>query len=116
MREFTRTMTMRPPGLVTRLWYRWYCRMEPPRSECMSREIKWLKWARWVPGHFQGFHEAYAARHGLFWLPCVLCMTPYGGHQSAGSVPDPTQPPAGPLSPLHCIGICPRCTRSGKGA
>jgi hypothetical protein len=114
-RTFTRTMTLRPPGLVTRLWYRWYCRMQPPRSECVSREIEWLVWARWVPMRFEGFHRAYAARHGLCWLPCPLCMREYGGHQHAGGIPDPMHQPTGPLSPLYYVGICPSCTRSRKG-
>lgn len=113
---YRKTMTLRPPDMVTRLWYRWYCRMQPPRSECMSREIKSLRWARLVPMRFEAFHRAYTARHGLFWLPCPLCMRSYGGHQSAGGVPDPMNPPAGPLSPLCYVGICPACTRAGKGA
>lgn len=115
MPRFSTTMTLKPPGLVTRLWYRWYCRMPPPWSECMSREIKSLKWARLVPMAFRGFHKGYADRHGLHWGPCVLCMRPYGGHQSAGGVPDPTMPPPGPDGPWFYVGICPACTRSGKG-
>jgi hypothetical protein len=107
-------MTFGPLSLVDKLWY-WRCGMNAPLSQATSREIKSLRWARLVPMRFEAFHEAYAARHGLFWLPCPLCMREYGGHQYAGGVPDPMHPPAGPLSPLMYVGICPPCTRSRKG-
>lgn len=112
MAGHSRTMILRPPGMVTRLWYRWYCGIRPPMAECASREIKSLRWARWMPARFRVFHRRYATRHGLFWLPCVLCTRPYGGHQSAGSVPDPFNPPRDSENgPWFYVGICPRCSR-----
>lgn len=113
MTRFTRSVTMKPPGWVDRVWY-WWIKERPPFCEGLSHEIKGLKWARLVPMRFQDFHERFARRHSLHWGPCVLCMRPYGGHQSAGGVPDPTQPPPGPDGPWYYVGICPRCTRAGK--
>jgi hypothetical protein len=114
MRRFSAYMGMQPPGLLDRVWY-WRCGMDQPRSIGTTRKIKYLKWARLVPRCFKIFHRRFATRHGLFWLPCVLCTWPYGGHQAAGSVPDPTQQPEDPeLGPWFYVGICPRCTRSRK--
>lgn len=114
MRHTTVRITLRRLDLIEKAWF-WYLRLPIPRSEGVSRKIKNLKWARLVPMRFGGFHQRYAAAHHLYWLPCVLCMTPYGGHQSGGRVPDPMNPPGGPLAPLYYVGICPRCTRAGKG-
>ena len=114
MRRFEVRMTLQPTGFLDRLWG-WRCRTRPAFSEALSKPLPGYKWARLVPMSLTGFHQRYAGTHGLHWGPCVLCMRPYGGHQSAGGVPDPTQPPpAGPLSPVIYIGICPRCTRRRK--
>lgn len=107
---------MKPPtGVLNAVWY-WWIKMDPPVAEAFSRTVPGIKWARLVPMALTGFHRSYADRHGLHWGPCVLCMRPYGGHQSAGGVPDPTMPPADPeRGPWHYVGICPACTRAGKG-
>jgi hypothetical protein len=112
LKSFTARVTMRSPDLLDRVWY-WRCGMDLPRSHGVSREIKYLKWSRLVPMCFKIFHRRFATTNGLYWLPCVLCMTPYGGHQSAGNVPDPTMP-YDEYGPMYGVGICPRCTRSRK--
>lgn len=66
-------------------------------------------WAALIPYRFRAFHRAYAASHGYFWLRCLLCSEPHGGHEIAGTVPDPTRPGVG-------IMICPECTRSQNRA
>ncbi len=57
----------------------------------------------------RGPHEQYARAAGYFWLPCVLCTRPYGGHEIVDSIPDPT----GPENMF--IGICPACTAERNG-
>jgi hypothetical protein len=66
-------------------------------------------WARLVPYRWRAFHRRYAARHGFFWLPCILCDRPFGGHESGDSIPDPTGPTNGGVA------ICSQCTRAGRG-
>lgn len=58
--------------------------------------------------------EAYASRHGYFWLPCVLCGTMSGGHEweierggNPASIPNE--------QPGSFTGICPQCTADGRG-
>lgn len=85
------------------------------RTEAQSplRREQWL--AIFVPYRFRGFHEKVATRNGYFWSPCPLCDQPFGGHEwrhvggRPHSVPDPM------LGPGSHTGICPRCTRRGRG-
>lgn len=110
MGRFRACITMRPPRFLDHVWH-WRLGERAPAWSGITEPIKGLEWARLVPMAFTGFHRRYASAHGLHWGPCVLCMTLYGGHQAGGGVPDPTQPPAGPMSPAIYVGICPRCTR-----
>lgn len=109
MTRYSATMHMRPPGLVERLWY-WRHGIRPPLSTAASRRLKNEKWVRLLPQRWARIHREYAHRHRLFWLPCVLCSAHYGGHQFAGSIPDPEYGPGSGRS----VGICPRCTRAGR--
>lgn len=62
-----------------------------------------------VPYRLRALHRAYAATHRLFWMPCVLCERPFGGHEIGESIPDPTRGPgAGTM-------ICPACTAERNG-
>ena len=60
-------------------------------------------------------HRVYARLFGYFWLPCNLCGEMTGGHEwrdidgLPASIPDPHGGPGR-------VGICPACTRAGKGA
>jgi hypothetical protein len=62
---------------------------------------------RWV-------HHARAELMGYFWAPCPLCGRHFGGHEwrdrdgKPASIPDATEPGL-----AH--GICPACTRAGRG-
>ena len=57
-------------------------------------------------------NKFYANIMGYFWAPCPLCGKYFGGHEwrdYGGKVPSiPTGPGRGK-------GICPDCTKSGKG-
>jgi len=57
----------------------------------------------------RAWHQAYAKARGYFWLPCVLCDQPFGGHEIGGSIPDPI------AGPHRGIGICPACTARRNG-
>ncbi len=105
MNTHTRQVRLGPPSLIQRLWYR-ALRMPAPAGVEPTRGSDW---ARLVPWQWWRFHRWYATRHGFYWMPCILCRRPYGGHQAGDSVPDPTGP--------HGAGvvICPSCTRAGRG-
>jgi hypothetical protein len=105
--KYTATLTLRRPSLLARLWY-WRIGIPAPLSE--SRHHWSADWVRLLPANWSRTHRRYAERHGYFWAPCVLCDRPYGGHQSAGSIPDPTYPEHSGRS----VVICPRCTRAGR--
>ncbi len=56
--------------------------------------------------------KVYAKSHGYFWLPCPLCGMEFGGHEW-GDI-------GGKSSTIwsgkgKATGICPQCTRDGKG-
>lgn len=96
---------MRPPTRLERLWYR-RLRINPPLATGpVPRSQAGI---RLLPQSWTWAHRRYADKHGLFWQPCILCHRHYGGHQYAGSIPDPTSGPA------ISIGICPNCTRAGR--
>ena len=65
----------------------------------------------------QPWHRWYANAFGYFWLPCPLCGKDTGGHQwrdidgKPSTIPDPDHPPGSGCG----MGICPACTRAGRG-
>ena len=67
-----------------------------------------------LPFEPRWMHKIIANALGYFWLPCPLCGEPFGGHEwrdidgKASSIPDVE-------SPGTHHGICPSCTRAGKG-
>lgn len=100
-------LALRPLRLIDRLWY-WSIRLPAPGAASRSR---WTDgWVRLLPQSWTRLHRAYAQRHNLLWLPCVLCDRYHGGHQMAGTIPDPTADAPWQRS----IGICPACTRAGR--
>jgi hypothetical protein len=65
----------------------------------------------------RAWHAWYAKSAGYFWLPCPLCCEEFGGHEWLPStpefeatIPDPDEPKLSTGS-----GICPACTRAGRG-
>lgn len=54
-------------------------------------------------------HRAYAKLFGYFWVPCPLCGRMYGGHEwrTINRLPA--------VDPDTGLGICPACTRAGRG-
>jgi len=58
------------------------------------------------------YNRLYAYLHGYFWLPCPLCGQYFGGHEWRDYDGKPSSIPTGPFSGR---GICPDCTRAGKG-
>jgi hypothetical protein len=57
-------------------------------------------------------NRAFAAVTGYFWLPCPLCKQHFGGHQwrDINGLSSMTETSDGVKT-----GICPDCTRAGKG-
>ncbi|GGV45732.1 hypothetical protein [Streptomyces spectabilis] len=102
------TIAMRPLRLIERLWY-WRLGIPAPLASGPS-PAKREAWIRLLPQSWTRIHHRYAERHGYYWLPCILCTRPYGGHQYAGSIPDPVYGPGSGRS----VGICPHCTRRGR--
>ncbi|MFD5910233.1 hypothetical protein ACFWHL_16100 [Streptomyces massasporeus] len=107
MARYQVTLAMRPLTRIERLWY-W--RLGIPAPLASSAPRKWEPWIRLLPQRCTRIHQRYARRHGLFWMPCILCTRHYGGHQYAGSIPDPEYGPGSGRS----VGICPSCTRHGR--
>jgi endogenous inhibitor of DNA gyrase (YacG/DUF329 family) len=58
-------------------------------------------------------HRLFAKAMGFFWLPCPLCGTESGGHEWRDIDGKPSAIPGN--EPNTAIGICPSCTRAGKG-
>lgn len=54
-------------------------------------------------------HRVYARVHGYFWMPCVLCEKPYGGHEIHDNIPDPT------MGEDWYTSICPACSAERNG-
>lgn len=68
------------------------------------------------PSHIKRrFHQAWAQAFGYFWLPCPLCGNEFGGHQWRDIDGKPSSIPTEPHEPGTAQGICPDCTRAGKG-
>ena len=65
---------------------------------------------------FRTLNRIYARLLGYFWLPCPLCGQMSGGHEwrdidgKPSCIPDPESGPG------YFTGICPDCTRAGRGA
>ena len=102
----TRTVTIRiaarPPGWLQRAWYR---RLHLAQPLFTGHSGPWhADWVRLLPYRPRFVHRAYATLAGYFWLPCVLCDRPFGGHESGGDIPDPL------TGPGRGITICSRCT------
>lgn len=98
-------MTMTPPSLAERIWYRRLGLTPPLSTGSTSRWDCVSQWVRLLPYGWRWAHHAYAVAAGYFWLPCPLCDRPFGGHEWGDDIPDPTRPPNGG------VGICSRCTR-----
>jgi hypothetical protein len=115
MTRFQSVLRLRRLPWPIRVW-RWLRNPHGPRMEMTSRPWRDVWFAALVPYRFRQIHQGYAAVFGFFWLPCPLCDKPYGGHEWRNvanrccSVPDPLGGPG------RTIGICPACTRAGKGA
>lgn len=63
-------------------------------------------------------HKFYANMNGYFWVPCPLCGEEFGGHEwlpttaeLEATIPNPDRP----LDGCSGRGICPNCTRAGRG-
>lgn len=97
-------ITTRRPTWLDRVWYR---RLGLPVPLGVSKHGGRV--ARLVPYRLRHFHRAYANAFGYFWLPCPLCDRPFGGHESGGSVPDPTR------DEFSSLCICSECTRQRTG-
>jgi hypothetical protein len=82
----------------------------------------WYEWPNYlVPYRLRSVHRWWAGKAGFFWKPCPLCGQHFAGHEwrsirgKAASVPDPTEQPTSEYGPRMSVGICPQCTRAGRG-
>jgi hypothetical protein len=98
-------LTLHPPRWSDRVWARRH-HTTPPIATSGGRG----NFARLVPYRWRWFHRWYADLMLFFWIPCPLCDRPFGGHEVAGDVPDPTRQPGG----LICV--CSPCARSRNQA
>lgn len=104
---------MRPPGLAERAWH---ARLGTTPPVLTATTAEWhADWVRHLPQRWQRLHRAYAAAYGHRWAPCVLCGHDYGGHQFAGTVPDPAHQPTGDGT-ARGVSICPACTKQRAAA
>lgn len=76
------------------------------------RAMHWL--GQVTPESWRWLHHLYAWAGRFFWLPCPLCERPFGGHEWRDIDGKPSQIPSGDEDGLG-QGICPRCTRAGRG-
>jgi hypothetical protein len=74
---------------------------------------RWRAWIYRIPERWRAVHRIYAALHGYFWLPCVLCGRYSGGHEWRDI--DGKSSTLWDADGCHGKGICPVCTRAGKG-
>ncbi len=107
----TATLTIRrPPG-----WLRWWRKVRYPKGVFFetNHRLGCDGFALFVPYSLRRAHRWYANRNHLYWLPCVLCGVPYGGHEGRRVAGRPDQVP----DPTHggWQTICPRCTKAGRG-
>jgi len=63
---------------------------------------------------FRRLHKTYAALLGYFWLPCPICGQHFGGHEWKDRDGNPSSILARDGG-TNYIGICPDCTRAGRG-
>lgn len=99
-------LSMRKPTYLERRWCR-KTKQQIPLA-CGRTELS-TQLMRLVPYRFRGWHHAFATAKGFFWLPCVLCDFPFGGHEDGGSIADPTEGEG------RYVMICSQCGREGKG-
>lgn len=64
---------------------------------------------------YRAVNEAFAKANGYFWLPCPLCGQKFGGHEWKDYDGLSSQIPADDGVPGHGQGICPDCTKAGRG-
>jgi len=58
------------------------------------------------------FNKLYAMANGYFWMPCPLCGQYFGGHEWRDYDGKPSSISTGCYTGK---GICPDCTRAGRG-
>lgn len=113
MPEHHLTLTLRRKPWFVQLWRK----LRHPGWEWPTLESGawWDAWfAVLVPYRWRSAHRAYAQTHRYYWMPCVLCDRPYGGHETLRSYGKPDSVPD-PLRPGGFTMICPVCTRAGRG-
>lgn len=101
--RFQKVIPCKRPNWIQRIWYRRLGLKVPFSTSTPPGPI-----ARLLPYRWRRFHRWYARSHGYYWMPCVLCGRPYGGHEAGGSIPDPTR------ESTYGRSICSQCTRAGK--
>jgi len=63
----------------------------------------------------RALNRIYAALLGYFWLPCPICGQEFGGHEWLWKDGDIDRASVAAPDGKTRIGICPDCTRAGRG-
>lgn len=86
----------------------------PPGSGATSARRADIWFAFLVPYRWRPAHHWWARRSRYYWLPCHACGREYGGHERDYRTNKPASIPH-PTDPSLYVGICPPCTRAGRG-
>lgn len=111
MSERRVTVTLKRVPWIERQWAR-MLGYQVPLARTPRGPGDWL--GILVPYRFRRLHRLIAQSFGNFWLPCAQCGHEFGGHEwrdirgRSSIAGDPAEPGGG-------RGICPRCTRRGRG-
>ena len=71
--------------------------------------------SRQIPERRRRAHREFALANGFFWAPCVLCGRMWGGHEWRDIDGKPSVVHLNQDEPTTGTGICPHCTRAGRG-
>lgn len=68
-----------------------------------------------IPERWRWAHHVRASLGGYFWARCPLCWQYFGGHEWRNIDGKPSAIYRNPSDPSLGEGICPQCTREGRG-
>lgn len=101
-----RTVTLTTSSVPRR-----YARIYRRRGMTVPQTTSRHPWGTLVPYRWRAFHHVYAEVFAYFWLPCILCKRPFGGHEIGDDIPEPVDFKGEGWG----IGVCPACTASRNG-
>lgn len=81
---------------------------------CATAPVNKNPFARIVPERWRWVHRWFAHFAEYAWQPCPLCGRDFGGHEWR-DIDGHTSLIPNPASQFGHLGICPSCTRAGRG-